>query len=201
MRDPGLPLLLQCSPRPRGNSRHAARLFLRALHADRDAVNCEELRKRAVLPCVSCGRCGRIPGAPCPLEERDDSRPLLRALAGARSLCLVSPIYFYHLPAQAKALIDRLQPFWEAARRHAAPPPPARPAWVILLAGRAGGEKLFAGSLLTLRYGLGVLNFELMPPLCLYGVDEAGSLARSKEKSRSVTEYAQAAGRRFRDGA
>ena len=62
-----------------------------------------------------------------------------------------SPVYFYGLPAQAKALVDRSQRIWagvEAGR------PAGKGPLVLaaLAAARPRGEQLFTGSLLGLKY-------------------------------------------------
>lgn len=194
-----LPLVLGCSPRAGGNSDAAADLFVRGLAAGPHEVAVRQLRDSMVLPCVSCGLCSRCPGSACPLEEQDASGPLLRAMAAAPALCLVSPIYFYHLPAQLKALVDRTQPFWEAKRHGVAMEAvrPGRPAWVILLAARPRGARLFEGSLLTLRYCFAAMGVVLMEPLCLYGLDGPGDLAADPRSRDAVLAYARQGRSRF----
>lgn len=194
-----LPCLLGCSPRAIGNSSTAADLFYRELGADPEVIERRSLKDHTVLPCVACGRCSRHPGSACPFEQRDTSGPLLRSLAAAPALCLVSPIYFYHLPAQFKALVDRTQPWWEAKRQGVdmGIPRRKRPAWLILLAARPKGERLFEGSLLTLRYCFDALGIKLMEPLCLYGLDAPGDLAADPESRAAVSRYARNARSRF----
>ncbi len=131
----------------------------------------------------------------CPLTLKDDSAALLRSLCRAPALYLVSPIYFYHLPAQFKALIDRLQPFW--AMKEAGDPAlaalPERLCHAILIAGRPRGEKLFEGSLLTLKTALGALRVRLAPPLLLRGLDGPADLRNNPELAEQVAEYGRQA--------
>lgn len=181
------------------------------------------LREYQVHPCVSCGTCSRTdapcflpdldatehagvaqrpptrqrPAFGCPLTTRDTSVSLLTALLTAPVLCLVAPIYFYHLPAAFKALIDRTQPFWIMAEardtRLAALPP--RECHTILIAARERGEQLFSGALLTLRQALKPLRVSLSEPLLLRGMDAAGDLASRPDAVRAVLDYGRAAGR------
>jgi hypothetical protein len=65
------------------------------------------------------------------------------------------------------------------------------------LAARARGEKLFEGSLLTLRYALAALNMRLAEPLLLRGLDGPGDLRGRPEAARAVIAYGEAAGRLF----
>lgn len=207
------PLLLRCSPRKGGNCDTAADNFLRnlGLAPGGGAVGSAQgtgapplvddfaLRDYSVLPCMSCGHCTRFPGKPCPLEAQDDSTFLIRALREAPALCFVAPIYFYHLPAQIKALIDRSQTQWALTDYVQSDAPlPAKKAWVILVAAREKGEKLFEGSLLTLKYWLKAYGVDLAPPLCLYGMDEPGDLAADADSLGWIRDYAATARHAFR---
>lgn len=177
------------------------------------------LRSHRVEPCVSCSACanaarhlkscdlaqagasGPGPSLPfgCPLTARDDSTPLLCMLAKAVGLCIIAPVYFYHLPAALKALVDRTQPFWalrdagiscySGQRR--------RTCHVILLAARTRGNKLFEGSRLTLKYALEPLNIRLAEPLLLRGLDSPSDLLGQPEAMRSVVAYGEEAGKQF----
>ena len=137
-----------------------------------------------------------LPRFGCPLAARDHGALLLNFLAEAPALCLVSPIYFYHLPALLKALLDRTQPFWNLremgidvfrARE--------RTCHVILIGARPQGKQLFAGSLLTLKYALAGLGITLAEPLLLYGLDKASALSGDSRAGEQVFQYGrQAAG-------
>ena len=139
---------------------------------------------------------GGLPGLGCPLAARDYSAPLLTLLAEAPSLCLVAPIYFYHLPALLKALLDRTQPFWhlndmgiDCFRAE------ERFCHVILIGARPQGKRLFEGSLLTLKYALTALRIRLAEPLLLHGLDQPSALAGDSRAGERVLRYArQAAG-------
>lgn len=140
----------------------------------------------------------------CPLTRKDDSAALLRLLAEAPGICLVSPVYFYHLPAQLKALLDRTQPFWRytetgvdlyAGR-------PRRHCFVILAGARPRGKRLFEGSLLTLSCVFRGMNAELAEPLTLYGLDGPSDIAAEAaavERER-IMAYGAEAGRAYAGG-
>ena len=66
----------------------------------------------AVKPCIGCRRCAR--NGVCVLPE-DDVRLLLDAVSECDTVALISPCYFLGFPAQAKAVIDRVN-FLFAAR-------------------------------------------------------------------------------------
>lgn len=204
------PLILSCSPRQGGNCDAAAEIFARAVSEASgltEAAPVEHLRRFRVDPCIACYRCadqsrevlygqalrGTRPFWQCPLSLRDDSDHLLRRLALAPVLCLVAPIFFYHLPAQLKGLLDRLQPTWLASSKAGGletDPFAPRVCHLILIAGRPKGEQLFAGSLLTLKHALKGLSISLAEPLLLRGIDAPGSLTADSQAVRAVEEYA-----------
>ncbi|MDL2313784.1 NAD(P)H-dependent oxidoreductase [Desulfovibrio sp. OttesenSCG-928-C14] len=214
----GRPLLLCASPR-RGNSLLAAEIFARELEAGKAGPGGVEegcsLRPRLVrldefkvLPCVDCGACSRpdLPNFPgpsalgadlarvCPLAEQDDSPALFTALLEAPLLLLSAPVYFYHLPARLKGLLDRVQAFYQLGLAGKLPAPRPRPAFVILSGARPRGENLFKGALLTLKYALPPLGLELRPPLLLYGLEGPRDLERDERAGQRVRAYAGEAG-------
>jgi multimeric flavodoxin WrbA len=183
-----------------------------------DAPKCEArvlfLRDHAVSSCTACDACARaarglktrrgalrlrtLPDTrpfPCPAAARDDSLPLLGALVAAEQLCIVSPVYWYHLPAQFKALLDRMQIF-RSMREHGRlrDDGPKRPCRVILIGGRPRGKRLFAGSLLSLKYALSTLHSAIVEPLLLYGLDARDALRRNREAAERIDAYGLAAG-------
>ena len=184
------------------------------------------LRDQPVLPCTACDACKSairnsraVPagdsasaqsglhalyGVPentlltfgCPQARRDCSASLLNRLAFAGSMCLVSPIYFYHLPAQLKALLDRTQPFWHLNNmRFAGVRARERRCHVILLAAREKGERLFEGSLLSIKYALAGAGIRLADPLLLYGLDAPSALSADNGIQERIREYAENAAR------
>lgn len=137
----------------------------------------------------------------CPLTRKDDSAALLRLLAEAPGICLVSPVYFYHVPAQLKALLDRTQPFWRFAEAgidlYAGLP--RRRSFVMLAGARPRGRRLFEGSLLTLRCVFEGMNSDLAEPLTLYGLDGPGDIgAKSEAATRErIMAYGELAGSEY----
>lgn len=188
MKGGGGTLVLACSPRRGGNTDTAAAVAAENLGSGRDVAY---LRDHDVLPCVSCGYCSAHPGGPCPLTARDGSAPLLASLEKAASVLVVSPVYFYHVPAQLKALMDRTQPWWTRRAALGLGPGGERVAHAVLIAARPKGDKLFDGAVLSLRYWLGCFGFTLAEPLTLYGLDAPGDLARSSAALEKIAGYAE----------
>ncbi|CAK7029181.1 MAG: hypothetical protein DELT_02709 [Desulfovibrio sp.] len=184
-------MILSCSPRLGGNSDDAAEIVLEAATTAGRPITptVTYLREYTVFPCTGCNWCAASPGQ-CPLREKDDSKQLFEMLLNERELVLISPIYFYHLPAHLKALVDRSQTYWNMQRKVQHPVRPSRKAHVILIGGRKQGAELFKGSLLTCRYWLSLFGFEIAEPLVIYGVDERGDLMRNETLRQGVASYA-----------
>lgn len=179
------PLVLSMSPRIGGNSDQAAALFARSLDAPCETVF---LRDHVLEPCTGCGACAE--DGLCRIGA-DGAEELFSRLDSACGLVLTAPVYFYHLPSQAKAWIDRAQSRYMSRLRGLRPPGSIRPAYVVLVAGRKRGENLFAGILPTLRYFLEVFDMRLEKTLCLRGIDEAEDFSRDLAAMDSVRELAR----------
>lgn len=186
-------LILSTSPRRGNGDTVAERLACRALA--RGALGrMEYLRKRTVHPCVGCGHCasqGKTPGK-CVFDaaqgkNNDQGKMLLDQIMAAPGLIVVAPVYFYGLPAQFKALIDRSQTIWE---RFGGNTGEKRPAYVVLTAARTEGEKLFEGSLLTLRCFFRVTGFAVQDTLLLRGLDGPDD-ARNSHVLDTVTAWSR----------
>jgi len=190
--DDSRPLVLACGPRAKGNSDRAAELMAQGLAQAGAAPRLAYLRDMAVSPCLGCQRCAVSPGHACVLQATDQAETVFGWILAAPLVLFSSPIYFYHLPAGFKGLIDRAQRFYAA--RMAGDPAlaalPRRTAQVCLVAGRPRGEKLFEGSLLTLRYFLWPFNVALAEPLCLPGLDAPGDLRAAPDTEARVAAYA-----------
>ena len=73
------------------------------LHNEVEVV---KVRERHIAPCLGCNRCFDDEAHRC--CQRDDMMRVYDSLASADMLVIASPVYFYSLSAQLKAVIDRL---------------------------------------------------------------------------------------------
>ncbi|MBZ4684352.1 MAG: hypothetical protein JG774_97 [Desulfomicrobiaceae bacterium] len=157
-------IVLSLSPHQGGTTETLA-----AAVAGMRQARCLFLRDFQVVPCRGCGACRQ--GA-CPLAADDDAEALFAQVGAASRLILAAPVYFYHVPALAKAWIDRAQSrYWSGPSAG-----PWKPAAAVLVAGRSRGEELFSGIARTLRFFLPYLGFALGPVVELRGVEGPGDL-------------------------
>ena len=174
-------LLMSASPNPVGTTAHVAALL--AQHFEKTAghgVRPLSLAGLHFLGCTHCGGCEQPPHA-CLLGLKDDCERIFEALLEANIVVWLSPVYFYGLPAQAKALVDRSQRLFEKTR-HDFPDWPARLPTMrgrgtsILLSGRTRGKRLFVGSHLALTHFFASLGLSHEASFCLPGVENRMSL-------------------------
>ena len=93
---------------------------------------------------------------------------------------LAAPIYFYNVPAQAKAVIDRTQALWTRKYIHreagqGADAGTDRRGFFIGV-GATRGKRLFEGTLQTMRYFFDAIDVEDGGSLVYGEVDEKGAI-------------------------
>ena len=102
-------LILSGSPRKGGNSDILCDEFLRgAQDAGHKAEKIRVAEKR-VAPCSGCYYCSTHGGA---CVHKDDMADILQKMIDADVIVLASPVYFYSIDAQLKAVIDRTLARW-----------------------------------------------------------------------------------------
>ena len=100
------------SPRRQGNSDTLMHAFLQGAAEAGALVEEVFLRDLKISPCLEIYHCFK--DGTCPIK--DEMRGLYDKLVEADVVALGSPVFFYSVSAQAKAMIDRTQALW--ARRY-----------------------------------------------------------------------------------
>lgn len=127
---------------------------------------------------------------------RDDMDALYPRLVEADCVVVASPIFFYGVTAQLKALIDRCQALW--ARRHVlkqAWPGPGRTG-AFLGVGATTGDKLFDGSIATVRFFFRTIGVDYSEELLVRGVDRKGDILQHPSALRDAFEMGARMARR-----
>ncbi len=96
------------SPRQGGNSELLLREVIRAVEESGSDVRLFPLNEMNIMPCQNCGGCDET--GVCIYD--DDMTQIYEAIRTADRVILASPVFFFGLSAQAKAMIDRCQAFW-----------------------------------------------------------------------------------------
>jgi multimeric flavodoxin WrbA len=107
---------------------------------------------------------------------RDDMDDIYPKLLGADVVIIASPMFFYGVSSQAKALIDRCQALW--ARKHILKQslPNSRRKGAFIAVGATKGKRLFEGAILTVKYFFEAIGVEYADELLIRGVDARGEI-------------------------
>lgn len=102
-------LILSGSPRKGGNSDILCDEFMRGAVESGNEVEKIRVSEKKVAPCSACYFC-KDSGGKC--VHKDDMAEILQKMIDADVLVLASPVYFYSIDAQLKAVIDRTVARW-----------------------------------------------------------------------------------------
>ena len=164
------------SPRRGGNTEILLKEFLRGCQDAGAEVEEVFLRELKISPCLEIYACQK--DGQCPIK--DDMKPLYGKLIETDILVVSSPIFFYAVSAQLKAMIDRCQALW--ARKYLLKQPigPGRTGrkGVFLAVGGAKGAKNFDGALLTMKYFFDAIDRTFDRSLLFKEVDARGEILK-----------------------
>lgn len=102
-------LLLSASPRKGGNSDLLCDAFMRGAMESGNETEKIRIAEKRIGFCNACYYCRRHGGI---CVQKDDMAELLQKMIDADVLVLSSPVYFYSIDAQLKAVIDRTLARW-----------------------------------------------------------------------------------------
>jgi len=113
-------LILKASPKKDGNTATLADSFAEGLReAGHPDIRVEHLNDLSIRPCQACDACLKPPYAGCVLH--DDFDIVHAAFRDADVVVFAAPIYWWHLCAQLKIVIDRMHPMLTFDRDHCLP--------------------------------------------------------------------------------
>ena len=97
-------LILSGSPRKGGNSDTLCDQFMSGAQEAGHNVEKIWVQGEKIAPCLGCGHCQSHAGV---CVQKDAMAEILQKMVDTDVLVLASPVYFYSVSAQIKALIDR----------------------------------------------------------------------------------------------
>ena len=163
------------SPRPGGNS---DLLLDRALAgaaesgADLDRIYVRDLK---ISGCLECGGCDETGACVVP-DEMDDVYPRLQE---AEVIIMAAPMFFYGVPAQLKALVDRSQALWAGRRLEKTPEQWKnydRGQGYFIAVGATKGKTMFDGSKMMAKYFYDALDKSYEGGLFYAQVEKKGTI-------------------------
>jgi arsenate reductase len=183
-----LVLGLQGSPRKKGNSEFLLNAFLHQTEIFGAKTRTIVVDQQDIRPCKEYTLCEKK--GVCPIKDDMDEHvyPLLRQ---ADLVLIASPVFFYGVTAQLKALIDRCQTLWARKYRLKLKDPGSRIRRGFLLAvGASGGKRLFDGLELTAKIFCDAISAQYMGSLTYSHIEGRGDMAHHPTVNADITQAA-----------
>jgi len=170
-----LVLGLQGSPRKKGNTNFLISTFMDAAKKSGVQTVTIDVTKKNIIPCKEYTVCEKKGICPIDDDVRDEIYPLLRR---ADIVVVASPIFFYNMSAQLKAVIDRCQTFWARKYRlRLKDPGAAMRRGFLLSVGATRGKNLFEGLHLTTQYFFDAIDAKFEDSLTYRGIEGPKDMA------------------------
>lgn len=115
-------LILNGSPRHKGNTAHLCEAFTSGAQSAGHEVKSHYLQKMNIHGCLGCLKGGKDPVSPC--VQKDDMDLIYPDYEKADIVVLASPLYYWSISGQLKTAFDRLfavaecNPNWENPRKN-----------------------------------------------------------------------------------
>jgi NAD(P)H-dependent FMN reductase len=100
---------INASPRKNANTQTLVEAVLNGAAGKGAQTRLVNLRELNINGCIGCEGCKKELGK---CVQKDDLSPLLQEIAGCDGIVMGTPVYWYHVSAQFKMLVDRLYSFF-----------------------------------------------------------------------------------------
>ncbi len=160
------------SPRIKGNTDLLLDEALKGAQSQEAEVEKIIVDKLKIAPCREYYGCLR--DGICVI--RDDMDSIYPKLLNTDGIIVASPMFFYGITSQLKALIDRTQALWAKKYILKQNPPGSKRKGAFIAVGATTGEKLFDGSILTIKYFFRSIDIEYTDEFLIRGVDKKGEI-------------------------
>lgn len=182
------------SPRKNGNSDVLLDAALDAAAGAGAEVDRVYARSEKVNGCLECGGCDDT--GVC--VQKDAMSDIYPKLLTADAIILASPIFFYAVPAQAKAIVDRTQAMW-SERKLRKPMSEwsnyERGKGYLIAVGATKGKNLFEGVELMAKYFFDAMDMSYEGGIFFRRVEDKGSINDHPEYLEQARELGRRAAR------
>lgn len=168
-------LVISGSPRKGGNTEIMAEAFAQGAREGGNAVTVKKLSELSVAPCIDCEYCFSHDGI---CSQHDGMSEILEALDRADMVVFASPVYWFNVTAQLKAVVDR---FYARAGKG------FHPTCAALLLD-SGSPGVYEGAIAAYRGTLAYLKWEDKGIITISGMASKGAMQNSPEL-RKVTDF------------
>ena len=159
------------SPRIKGNTDLLLDEALKGARGQQAEVEKIVVDKLRITPCREYYGC--LKDGNCVI--RDDMDNIYPKLLEADGIVVASPMFFYGVTAQLKALIDRCQTLWvrKCVLKNL---PDSDTKGAFIGVGATTGKQLFDGAILTVKYFFRSFGVEYVDELLIRGIDKRGEI-------------------------
>ncbi|MEG0074301.1 MAG: flavodoxin family protein [Eubacterium sp.] len=161
-------LVISGSPRKNGNTEIMVDAFAESARESGNTVVVKKMSALTVAPCKACEYCFSHDGV---CVQKDDMAEIISAVNEADLIAFASPIYWFGMSAQLKAVIDRL---YALAKKGFHPQ-----STVLLL--DSGSPGVYDGATAQYKATSSYLNWEDKGMITISGMDEKGSMANAAQ--------------------
>jgi arsenite transporter/arsenate reductase (thioredoxin) len=166
---------LQGSPRKNGNTHDLLSMFMEEAKKYGSVTETITPHTLDIHPCRELVLCEKK--GVCPIKD-DMNKNIYSMIKNADLIVLASPLFFYNVPAQTKALIDRCQMFWGRKYKLNLHDPREQIRQGFLLScGASGGKKLFQGIELTAKVFFDAISAKYNGKLTYRHIESPGQMA------------------------
>ncbi len=183
-----LVLGFQGSPRRKGNTSYLLASFMQAAEKLGAQTQIVEVTRKNIIPCkelVVCEKKGY-----CPIDD-DVNTEIYALIRQAEVVVLATPIFFFNMTAQLKAVVDRCQLFWARKYRFKLADPSQKTKRGFLLSvGASKGKNLFEGLQLTAKYFFDAIDASFDGSLTYREIEGPKDMARHATVAADVEKAA-----------
>ncbi len=158
-------IILSGSPRKNGNTELLVKSFTEGAKL-KNEVEVISVREYKVEPCTGCNACRKNEEHKC--FQNDDMKEIFYKLKDADILVIASPVYFYGVSAQLKAIIDR---FHSPQRNNI-----GIKGLALLLVGADSMPEIFDSIKMQYKLTLNYFSLRDYGMVCVNGVEEKGTI-------------------------
>ena len=164
-------LVLNGSPRPKGNTKAMITAFAKGAESQGHQVDIVDVCKLTIHGCIACEHCHTKGNGVC--VQKDDMQKISTLFGDADMLVVAAPIYFSGIPGQLKCVVDR---FYAAFNPQA--PNSSRKAKKFAAILSSGLPNVYDGAKAVLNSLAACLGLEVVSVLTANG-EENGSEAKT----------------------
>ncbi len=185
-------LAISTSPRRGGNTERLLDEAVKGAQSVGARVEKLVLRDFKVGPCLEIYACEK--NGECAIK--DDYELFYRKFLAVDRIIFAAPVYFFGMPAQAKALIDRCQCFWVRKyllKKRIPPRGDIRRKGYFLSTGGYDKPSTFDGPRKVMKFLYMTIDMEFAGEVCEHGVDAKGDIDDHPDALKAAFELGIAA--------